>query len=207
MKYDRETINLTLESYRRAFNRMSDRVKLIDWYHRGYPGSGMVFDGKVGAGLDPKELIPEIDEITFNIEDLFEFGRPRLIGGGYHIYKSDYFKIFGWVVEPYEAASKDWSPDYENKCINDIGEESIPMKLEIKIRVLSLKCEVGFPSWGVRDFMDSKKATQIDGMLDGAKPIIAKKYNEALKRAKEQVEAWRSEVRKCSDLVTGLDVR
>lgn len=181
--YTKTTIMRGIASYRAAFDRMLERCPNVDFYGSGNPITG-VMSGSIEIRYSGNKYIEDLDEITaHHIDDLFEYGRPKLVQKGWWLWNSDFFRVYGRMEEAYSFYTM------KEMFISEDGKRTRP-KVEECPQKLILHVEIA--KFGLNSFLTNDP--RIRSAVRGAKKELIEKYLLAVEKAEKVVADWKSAI-------------
>ena len=169
-----ETIQKTQESYLAAIRTLAKISPFLEKSGSGYTYfMGETYDA--WGNPDPAYA----DGVFIHKDDLFEYGRPKVVNKNQWIYRSDFFNVRLFRSVPFTVYHQEGARRHEDGSLTPariVGGESF-----IKLRWLQRR-------WGLGAW--AKNALEIKSLVEQCQPDVAAKIVAALNTAEEEIERW-----------------
>ncbi len=202
---DYETTQKTMESYNLALEKLTKICPKLEPSCNESNNRTVLPTRYIALTDDKKTLIKYCTYVHCNVDELFEYGRPKIINASYWVWNSNYLGLECGIEIPFDIYC--WEPG-ESKCLERDGSGecikwgSTPSKIKPFCSPQTIKLDVfdgvWNKCWGLKNWYSEYK--DILGFMDDANDSVKIQYRNSVEKANEQVLRWENEIRKLSEI-------
>lgn len=205
---DKESIDKGIRSYRKALNKVLELCpNVVPTQYDYNNGTVLPIGFRPHSRYNRDTLLSKCNYILARHENLFDFGRPRLITKQHTVWSSCFFTLHTYIKIPFETYGWEHGRiichgeyDEDGKCLGE--EEHIPPKItkwhtprHITIDILDHTGK----SWGLSVW--NTNISEILNYMDSCKDTDVKiKYLEAVQKADDDVIKWGEALKEVSQI-------
>ncbi len=179
MDYTNQTaINKSISSYKKALKKITDKYPVFRMGSRDHNSRSICpTDLELSYGTNN---LSDATNIFCNCSDLFDYGRPIIVGPNYHIL-SDYFKVTFYWNEPFEIYGWNCARSDEH------GKITHPKKL-VKFATGSVGLKLAEKRWGLKNWKENYE--KIGEFAAQLKEGVRQEFLTNIENANKQVIKW-----------------